>query len=308
MSFAVIVPTLNAGASWSAWIDAVKSQSVAPAAVYVLDSESTDATAAASRDAGFEVITVPRATFDHGGTRQQGVDLLPPGIEIILFLTQDALLAGPDSLARLVAAFADKKIGLAYGRQLPRQGAGAIEAHARQFNYPPAGYVAGFEDRVRLGLKAAFASNSFAAYRRSALAEIGGFSRQVIFGEDMLAAARLLQAGWRVAYVAEATVFHSHGYRLAEEFERYFDAGALHDLEPWLLATFGKPEGEGLRFVRSELSYLRRVAPSLIPLALAKTAAKYAGYKLGQKHAQLPASWRRRFSMNKRFWDRRPVG
>jgi rhamnosyltransferase len=302
---ALVVPGLNAMKFWRHWCAGYVKQTLRPGCSLWLDSESSDETAATAEAAGFRVVTVQRTEFDHGGTRQCGVDLLPPEIEFIIFLTQDAVLADPDSLMLLLAAFEDEQVGIAYGRQLPRPQANAIEAHARLFNYPPVSAVVSFADRYRLGLKAAFASNSFSAYRRSALQQVGGFPSRAILSEDMLVAAGMLQAGWRVAYVAEATVFHSHGYRLGEEFERYFDIGALHDLEPWLLATFGKPEGEGLRFVRSELSHLCRAAPSLIPLALAKTAAKYAGYKLGQRHAQLPTAWRRRLSMNKRFWDRR---
>ena len=92
-----------------------------------------------------------------------------PEAEIIVFLTQDALLADPEAIERLLDAFADERVGAAYGRQLPHRDATPIGAHARLFNYPPVSQVRTLHDRGRLGIKTAFISNSFAAYRRNAL-------------------------------------------------------------------------------------------------------------------------------------------
>jgi len=302
MRFTVIAPCLNAQAQWNSWRVAIESQNAKPDSVLILDSESVDGTPTAARHAGFQVIEIKRAAFDHGGTRQLGVDHLPPDIDIAVFLTQDAILATPDALKNILAPFEDASIGMAYGRQLPRPSANPIEAHARLFNYPPQSHVRTYEDRHRLGLKAAFASNSFAAYRRSALAAVGGFPPRTIFAEDMIAAARMLKAGWRLAYAADATVYHSHGYSLAEEFRRYFDVGVLHARDAWLLNAFGKPEGEGLRFICSELVYLRQHAPLLIPHALIKTFVKYFGYRSGLLESRIQNSIKRRLSMNRGYW------
>ena len=76
----------------------------------------------------------------------------------------------------------------------------------------------------------------------------------MIMAEDSLAAAKLLLAGWRIAYVAEAMVNHSHSFSIGEEFRRYFDIGVYHNRESWLTGNFGKPGGEGKRFVLSELT------------------------------------------------------
>ncbi|BBI49657.1 hypothetical protein HORIV_20780 [Vreelandella olivaria] len=99
----------------------------------------------------------------------------------------------------------------------------------------------------------------------------------------MIAGARLLKAGWKLAYCAEACALHSHNYSLVEEFQRYFDIGVLHHREAWLLDWLGRAEGEGGRFVRSELSYLWRRAPWRLPEAGLRTLLKYAGVSVGQK-------------------------
>src|SRR5579859_1215016 len=112
-----------------------------------------------------------------------------PDSDLLLYMTQDAILADATSISKLVAALDDPSIAAAYGRQLPRRGAGEIESHARHFNYPPASNIRGLASREQLGIKAIFISNSFAVYRRSDLMKIGGFPRDPIFGEDTLTAA-----------------------------------------------------------------------------------------------------------------------
>lgn len=296
----VCVPTLNAGKHWCDWI-----ARTTPAAqgwrLLVIDSASTDHTAEAARQAGHEVIGIKRDAFDHGGTRQSAMETLSD-CDIVVFLTQDALVTTPDTLSQLVAAFDDPNVGAAYGRQLPHQNATPIAAHARYFNYPATSYLASAADIPKRGIKTAFLSNSFAAYRRNALLNVGGFPCNTILSEDMIAGARLLQAGWELAYVADACVYHSHNYSPWQEFKRYFDIGVLHRREPWLINWLGKAEGEGARFVGSEVRYLLKHAPWQLPEAGIRTLLKYAGYRAGKMEQRLPLAFKRACSMNRRYW------
>ena len=268
--------------------------------ILVVDSASDDDSVHIANKAGAEVLVIDRASFDHGATRDMALRHLDA--DVVVFLTQDALLADCAALLRLVAAFEDASVGAAFGRQLPHDDATPIAAHARLFNYPPQSYTVDREDIPRLGIKAAFLSNSFAAYRRQALLDAGGFPENTILSEDMLAGARLLQNGWKLAYCAEACVKHSHNYSFAEEFRRYFDIGVLHAREQWLLEWLGKAEGEGLRFLKSEFSFLRHRAPLLLPQALLRTALKYLGYRLGKTERHLSLPLKQRCSMHRRFW------
>ncbi len=299
-TFTIVVPTLNASSDWESFAS-VLSASVDPDQVLILDSESTDGTPELARASGFRVKTIERAEFNHGGSRQMAAEMLPDS-DILVYLTQDAVLHGPWALECLMSAFADSSVAAAYGRQLPRPNAGAIEAHAREFNYPAVSETRDLESRKRLGIKSIFISNSFAAYRRSALMEVGGFPSDIIFGEDTVTAGRFLLAGWNVAYVAEAQVYHSHAYTWQQEFNRYFDIGTLHARENWLLAEFGRATGEGGRFVQSEWKYLWSRNPWLIPSALIRTALKLVGYKLGLMEKRFKPRVKRRLSMHPAFW------
>jgi rhamnosyltransferase len=89
---------------------------------------------------------------------------------------------------------------------------------------------------------------------------------------------------------------------MIEELRRYFDIGVYHSREKWFIASLGKPEGEGTKFVFSEIRYLLQHAPLLIPSAIIRTGLKLFGYKLGQREQGMPAWLKRNLSMNKGFW------
>jgi rhamnosyltransferase len=301
MNYAILVPTLNAASDWSVFGPALIANACSEF-VLIVDSESTDETENLARLAGFKVLRIARKEFNHGATRQLAAESVPEA-EILIYLTQDAILADPNAISNLLEAFSDPKVAAAFGRQLPRLGATPIEAHTRLFNYPQHSSIRTLESRTHLGFKSIFISNSFAAYRREVLSAVGGFPKDVIFGEDTVVAAKLLLSGWKIAYVAEAQAFHSHRYSWKQEFKRYFDIGVLHSRESWLLKEFGGAGGEGTRFVRSELSYIWPKYWWLIPSALIRTALKLTGYKLGRIESRLSLNWKRRLSMHHHFWN-----
>jgi rhamnosyltransferase len=301
MKVSLIVPTRNPGQLWAQWLLAVQQQQPEVPCL-VVDSESSDGCDFSALPDCWQLRRIAAADFNHGSTRNLASAHLPPDFEVVVFMTQDALLADPQALSRLVSVFSDPAVACAYGRQLPHVDATPVAAHARFFNYPSHSRLVSLADKARLGLKACFLSNSFAAYRVADLQAVGGFPSNVILGEDMSVAARLLMAGKSVAYVADACAHHSHNYSVMQEFRRYFDTGVFHARSPWLLAEFGSAGGEGLRFVRSELAYLWRHAPLWIPSALVRTAAKLIGYRLGRLESRWPLWFKRWCSMHKGYW------
>jgi rhamnosyltransferase len=300
---AVIIPTYKAARYWPALSAGIRAQTLRPDRLIVIDSSSGDGTAELARNDGFELIEIASSEFNHGGTRQMGADLAADA-NILIYLTQDALPDRADAFANLVRAFVDPEVGAAYGRQLPRQNASPIEAHGRLFSYSDTPRLRSWESRKTMGFKSIFFSNAFGAYRREALTSVGGFSPDVIFGEDTLVVARMHRAGWKTAYVADATVKHSHAYTIAEEFRRYFDIGVLHARESWLNEQFGSASGEGRRFVVSELRYLLKHGPHHVPSAMARTLAKFAGYKIGRRESRIAPGLKVHLGLNRQFWSR----
>jgi rhamnosyltransferase len=297
----VVVPTLNAGPRWLDCLAAIAGQSLQPSRRLVIDSSSADQTVAQARSAGFEVMEIERAQFNHGGTRQQALEYLDD-CDIVVLLTQDAVLANASAIAELVRCFSDPLVAVAYGRQLPRVGATPIEAYARIFNYRDETQRKDLAAVPGMGAKVFFCSNSFAAYRRSVVLALGGFRRDLILGEDAEFAARAIKAGYANVYCASAMAYHSHGYTVAEVFWRYFDTGVFHARSAWMRESFGSHGGEGLRYIKAELRYLAGHAPAQIPRALLHTAAKYLGYTLGRKERLLPNGIKASLSMTPGYW------
>ena len=281
MNCGLIIPTLNAGEQFRTLLTQLAAQSL-PTRKLIVDSESTDGTAQLAKSFGLEVLTIPRKTFNHGATRQLALEKLLP-LDVIIFLTQDVLLHDGESLARLVEVFSDDStVGMSYGRQLPHADATNEAAILRAFNYPAESQLRSFDDRKLCGLKTAFASNSFAAYRVSALQRVGGFPSKVPLCEDMYVAAKMLLDGWKIFYAAAAQVYHSHNYTAAQEFRRYVQIGKFHAQESWIRETFGSAEGAGKKFVLMKLSMLAKKNPLDCVGAIFRDAAKFLGYRIGR--------------------------
>ncbi|MDD2341523.1 MAG: glycosyltransferase [Tolumonas sp.] len=302
MNVSLIVPTYNGGEMWNECARAIVTQSFQPQRIMVVDSSSTDNTQSVANDYNFELKIISSSDFNHGGTRNFAAKLCANS-EVLVFLTQDAIFSSEYSLNYILDCLKDPAIAAVCGRQLPHKDANPIAVHARLFNYPDNSRVKDKSDIESLGLRVPFMSNSFAAYRTSALRDIGGFPDNTILAEDMSTAAKMVLSGFKVMYCAEATVFHSHNYTPWQEFQRYFDTGVFHSCEPWIREKFGGASSEGKKFLLSEFRYLLNNAPSWIPRALFTTLCKFAGYKLGLWHMFMPSSLNRYFSMYKSYWS-----
>jgi rhamnosyltransferase len=297
----IIIPIRNAGEQVCELLTRLKEQTV-PGEVIIVDSSSSDA-ADSLGSSGVRVIKIRREDFDHGGTRTMAAEEARG--DILVFLSQDVLPFGERSIENLVRPFEDETVGAAYGRQVPYPDASPFAAHLRLFNYPETSCLRSIRDKKNFKIKTPFLSNAFSAYRKKALLQVGGFKGRLIFGEDTYAGAKLLLAGYKIAYTADAMVYHSHNYTPFEEFKRYFDIGVFHRTEAWILEEFGRAEGEGMAYVRSAAEYLIHEGRYLLLPELAiRTALKFTGYNLGRKHQKLPLSLIKKMSMHKDWWKR----
>lgn len=308
MSLSVIIPTRNGGNAFRELIASLTTQSLQPDEILVIDSASEDETVEIAWEYGANVHQIELDEFDHGATRTTAARLAVG--DILVFLTQDVLPASRDMLAMLIRPILmNPDVGLSYARQLPAFDATRAAAHLRHFNYPETSEIRTFEDRHQLGIRAVFGSNSCAAYRRSNLAEIGYFAAGLIFGEDSLAAGKLLELGAKISYTAEAAVYHSHNYRYHEEFRRYFDIGVFHARCSWLTGTFGGAGRRGTEYIRSGLADMwSSRSYSMIGDFMVRVGLKFCGYRLGRRHRLLPTKAARFMSMNQRWWDKKNTG
>jgi rhamnosyltransferase len=298
---ACCIPTRNGFTQLPLLLDSLNEQIGLTFDTFVIDSSSTDGTAlyASSRVTGFH--SIPVEDFNHGESRNLFLDFFS-GYDIYIFMTQDIILATTDSLHQLIQPFYNEAVSAVCGRQIPHMDALPSAAHARYYNYPNVSSTRSIHDAPKLGLKTAFLSNSFAAYRYSALSAVGGFPPNVILGEDMYVAAKFLLKGQLIAYQASAICYHSHNFTPFQEFKRYFDIGVFHSSNDWISHKLGGPRGEGLAFLASELRYLLKNSVSKLPISLLQNALKLIGYRIGFQYHVLPNKLRRLFSSSPQYF------
>ncbi len=255
MSLSVIIPTLNAEKDLPELLAMLEAQTALPDEVIVIDSESEDQTAAVARAAGAKVLSVARKDFDHGRTRDRA---LQESIgDTVVFLTQDAVPSNRSFLENLIRPLSEEKVAVVTGRQLPKPDAYPMEKLVRTFNYPSESHIRSEKDVDRMGIKAFFCSDVCAAYNRKIYLELGGFDYPLKTNEDMFFAAKAIRGGYRVAYAADAQVYHSHNFTLREQYERNRIQGYEIERHRTILGEVSQ-ESEGMKLVKYVSSGLLR--------------------------------------------------
>ena len=298
----VIIPSYHPGKEFAALIKRLEKQSVPIHRIIVMNTEESMWNKEWEKLSDvMEIHHLAKSEFDHGGTRAQAAEL--SDADVMIFMTQDAMPADRELLAELLKALEqDENIAAAYARQLPNAECSFVERYTRAFNYPDRSVVKTKEDMVQYGIKTFFCSNVCAAYKKDIYQKQGGFVRRTIFNEDMIYAGGLIQAGYGIAYAAEAKVIHSHNYNCMQQFHRNFDLGVSQAEHPEIFE--GVPsEGEGMRLVKKTLSHLVRSGKIwLIPGFVLQCAGKYAGYLAGKNFRRLPKKFVLWCTMSPNYW------
>ena len=245
----LIIPTLNAEKYICPLVDSINNQTIVPDEIIIVDSESDDQTVESVKNKpNVKVIQIKRNEFDHGKTRDMA---LRSSIgEFIVFMTQDAIPNNEYFIERLVSPFfMDEMIVLSTGRQLPKSDASKMEQLVRAFNYPAESKVRSKDDIPEMGIKTFFASDVCSAYRRKIYEELDGFDYPIKTNEDMFYAAKVINAGYKIAYCADAEVLHSHNFTLKEQYKRNYIQGYEIERHRDILGKSSQ-ESEGMKLVK----------------------------------------------------------
>lgn len=279
MKLQIIIPVYKPDEKIHLLLQGIKNQSIKDIPILIIDSGSDKGylqDIADVENADFKDIKVTE--FNHGLTRQMGIDLFPER-DIYIFFTQDAVPANEKTIENIVKVFDNKQVGCAYGRQLPNADATIFAKFSRLYNYGDKSYVRSYEDRKKYGIKTVFISDSFAAYRQDAIVDIGGFP-DTNMSEDMYVAAKMLLNGWKIAYQADACVYHSHNLSIKDETQRYVQIGAFQKQNKWIEQLYGKAERSGMQFLKEELIYVIKNEPCKIFDMIFRDLSKYIAYKM----------------------------
>ena len=279
MKISIIIPTLNASAHMEKLFSMLQAQDIKFLEVIIIDSSSIDNTVDIAKGFGAKTIVIPKHTFNHGKTRNMAA--MEAKGDILVFMTQDALPMDYTLLSNLTAPLHLPDIAATFGRHVPRADASLLEVFARQFNYPDKESSKGISDIKKYGIKAFFFSNVCSAIKKELFLKAGMFPEGIRANEDMLMAAKLILNGYKVTYVPDAMVIHSHNYSLLQQFRRYYNIGSSLRNNSWIL-KYARAEGEGIRFIKGQVSFvLKRHKYFWIPYIYLESMTKYAGYRIG---------------------------
>ena len=302
----IIIPVYKPDGKFLTLIEKLGKQSVLPNRIIIMNTEQKYydrliyGTSFQKEHRDMVVKHLSRREFDHGRTRNRGVQY--SDTDFFIMMTQDAVPADEYLVERLLEQLGKENVAVAYARQLAAEDSSEIEKYTRNFNYPEQSKIKTKADLETLGIKTFFCSNVCAAYNRKIFDALGGFVKHTIFNEDMIYAARAVEAGYGIAYTAEARVVHSHDYSNRKQFQRNFDLGVSQAQHPEVFAAYPS-ESEGIRLVRQLIRHLRESGHrSQIPHVMMQRGARYIGYQLGRHYRALPDKMVVRMSNNREYW------
>jgi rhamnosyltransferase len=279
MNISVIIPTLNAGRLIGQLLSGLLSQDLRPGEIIVIDSSSQDNTVDIAKKTGVSTLVIPRSTFNHSKTRNQAA--LTAAGDTLVFMTQDAIPVNNSLLRELTAPLQEPDIAATYARQIPRPDAPLLEVFTRYFNYPEKASVKSLNDLKQLGIKTFFSSNVCSSMKRELFIKAGMFPESVRANEDMVITAKYIINGYKVAYVPEAMVIHSHNYSLLRQYRRYYNIGSSIRENRWIL-DYAHAEGEGMKFIQEQIQFVvKKHKFHLIPYIFFESLAKFLGFRMG---------------------------
>ncbi len=209
----IIIPVKNGEATLAKCLNAISQQAVAEKIeIIILDSMSTDNSRNIALSYGAKIIDIPNGTFNHGLTRNKGVEV--SNGDLIYFTVQDAYLAEDDQLERMSAHFKDEEVQSVTGIQgIPSDKDKNPAIWFKRFS-KPIPEVRQFKDDSfqNLSTEEKLVNSRWddvnAMYRKTALQHLP--FKETDFAEDALWAMNALESGWKIIRDSSLVVYHYH--------------------------------------------------------------------------------------------------
>lgn len=189
--------------------------------VVLIDSGSTDGTVEIARAHGARVTTITKSEFSFGRSLNRGTAFSTG--DIIVYVSGHCVPVDEHWLQRLCQPLIDGHATYSYGRQIGDDDSNYSERCI---------FAKYFPDTSAIPQEGFFCNNANSAVLRSVWDE-NQFDEDLTGLEDMELAKRLVGQGQKIAYVADAVVFHHHSESWAQvrrRFER--EALALRNIMP----------------------------------------------------------------------------
>lgn len=234
----IVIPTRNPGSSLEDLLLAVgRQEGEFDRDLVAIDSGSTDGTVERLHRAGATVLSIASGTFNHGDTRN--LALARATGEFAVLLVQDALPLSTGWLSSLIGPMlADPLVAGTFARQVPSAQASRVTAHylsqwiAAQAEPRTVGPLTGdrFNRMCPSERHMVCAFDNVCSCVRLSVWRDHPF-RSTPIAEDLEWGREVLLSGWKLAYVPEAVVEHSHERSVGYELQRaYLVHQRLHTL------------------------------------------------------------------------------
>ena len=303
----VIIPTYKPDDTFKKLVEMLEKQTIAINRIIVMNTEEKYmealhiGTRFLAEHKKLSIHHLSKKEFDHGKTRYRGA--AKSDADVLVFMTQDAVPKDETLIEKLTAPLSDETVACSYARQLPAENATITEKLTRDFNYPADSRYKSKADLSRLGIKTYFCSNVCCAYNVRIFRELKGFVNHTIFNEDMIYAAKVINAGYKIAYAADAEVIHSHNYSGKQQVHRNFDLGVSQADHPEVFEGISS-ESEGIRMVKDTISKLKEAgAQKEIVSYIYASGCKFIGYRLGKMYKLLPRWFVLKCTMSPYYWQ-----
>ena len=225
----IVIRTLNEARHLEALLQSVAAQQTAglTSEVILVDSGSTDGTLEIADRHGCRIHRITREEFSFG--RSLNIGCTAAAGDILVITSGHCVPTNENWLQRICQPLLDGKADYVYGRQL-----GGPESHFSESRI----FAKYFPEQSRIPQEGFYCNNANAALLRSAWEQYR-FDEDLTGLEDMELAKRLVRRGGRVAYVADAAVYHHHNEgwpHVRRRFER--EAIALQRIMPQVHVSF----------------------------------------------------------------------
>jgi glycosyltransferase involved in cell wall biosynthesis len=215
LKVSIIIRTKNEGKALPEVLRKIKKQAYGgEAEIIVVDSGSTDNTLSSAREAGCSVIELPQEKFSFGRSINEGVKKATGGF--IVLLSGHTLPADEIWLKELIKGFDDRDTAAVFGRQVPVKGFDPFEEWQFYRNFPSK-----ISFLRSLPLRGDTFSNANCAIRREILLKYP-FDETLPGSEDREWAGRIKKYGFKIKYIPESRVFHSHPLSYRAVYDRKF--------------------------------------------------------------------------------------
>ncbi|HUG30654.1 MAG TPA: glycosyltransferase family 2 protein [Candidatus Limnocylindria bacterium] len=286
-SISIVIRCFNEERLIGRLLSGVAAQTVQPAQIVVVDSGSTDRTLDIARRYPVEVHSIDPAEFSFGRSLNRGIAAATG--DVVVFASAHVYPVYDTWLENLTRPFDDPETVLAYGRQVGGPTTPYSESQILAAWFPAESHPR--QDHP-------FANNANAAIRRSAW-EAMPYDEDLTGLEDLDWAAKALELGLRISYIAEAPVVHLHDERFAQTLNRYRREAIAHKR---IFRDQRMSRLEALRLLAANVAsdYMhaardRKLLGNLLSIPRFRTAQFVGTYEGFAQRGEVPTELRRRF-------------